>query len=221
MMQGIQSVNAAIPIFGGGAGDNGALKEQFVFTSKGITGLGTAAVVFDSNDLIIHTDYHLNWVPIGKEFIVTEAEGKHLKKIAGYTPYQLYSHYLGKTVADRLPQSAVDIPLIIHKNGVQIARVIGQMNPDGTAIMVGNVERGDVAQFAYGHVDQIIGKTTQLIDKIKQLPTEAIFIYSCVARLAFLQEAIQNETEPLHQIAPTAVFLHTENFIIKTANANF
>ena len=105
------SVNGAI-IAGGQAGDNGKGERTFVFTEAGITEHGVAAASVAGEFLTANNTYNLSWVPIGKKLTITEAKGPRVYSIDGQSPYAIYAHYLGQEVADNLPLSAADFPLI-------------------------------------------------------------------------------------------------------------
>lgn len=152
----LESLHAQIPqalIAGGQAGDNGRGTHTLVFTAKGITDRGVAAISIAGTDLVARNAYTLSWIPIGKMLTITHAQGERVFAIDGKTPYEIYSHYLGQEVADNLPLSAADFPLIIKRDGVQMAIHATGVNPDGSFDYIHHFHAGEQLQFGYCHAD--------------------------------------------------------------------
>jgi serine phosphatase RsbU (regulator of sigma subunit) len=220
LLKGIESLRPDLPVFGGAPGDNLQFKAQYCFTQAGITKTGVVAAAFDSDTLIITNKYHLDWIPIGKEFTVTDADGKLLKKVENFTAYELYARYLGKEIADAALKGAADVfPLMLKKEGTLIGRVPVQVNDDGSMVMFGPLEVGDKVQFSYGHVETLLSQTDHIIAETQELPVESIFVYSCVGRRNFMQDSIETEILPLQTIAPTTgLFTYGEFFHANCSN---
>lgn len=106
ILKGIQSINSSIPICGGKAGDNGRLKETFVFTKEGISKNGAAAVSLTGKQLNVITEYSFGWSTIGKLMTVTKAENDRVYTIDDVKTVDIYRKYLGDEVAKGLPTSA-------------------------------------------------------------------------------------------------------------------
>ena len=73
LIKGIESANNNIIVCGGKAGDNGYLKETFVFTKEGITKNGIAAASLTGKHLNVTTEHSFSWSPIGKLMTITKA----------------------------------------------------------------------------------------------------------------------------------------------------
>ena len=207
VIDGITSINTTIPIAGGMAGDNGNFLGTFVFSHKGVYDKGTVAVSLDSDVLEVITDYQLNWKPIGLEMTVTKAEKNRLYEINNTPVVEIYRKYLGDIVADNLPFSAAEFPLLkIEDRDMQICRTFLNKFDDGSLLTIGNLEVGDKVRFSFGNVNLILNSTKNNIKSYQNFNPEAIFTYSCAARKAFLQSEINMELNPLHTIAPTSGF---------------
>ena len=194
IIKGIQSVNSNVIVCGGQAGDNGYFKETFVFTKEGITKNGIAAASLTGKHLNVTTERSFGWSPIGKLMTITEASDNKIFTIDNVKAVDIYKKYLGDEVAKELPMSATEFPLIVTKNGIHIARVAFGCYDDGSLSFLGNVEVGDKVQFGYGNVSMIKEKSLEIANRLKDKNVEAIFVYSCSVRRAFMQDKINLET---------------------------
>jgi GGDEF domain-containing protein len=208
VVDGISSLNSAIPLAGGMAGDNGAFVETFVFDNNGVYNKGAVAVSLNSDLLNVFTDYQLNWQAIGQEMLVTKAEKNRLYEIDGMSASEIYRKYLGDKVGDNLPFSATEFPLLkIEEDGLEVCRTfIHQFEEDGSLLTIGNLEVGDKVRLAFGNIDLILNSSKNNLSKYQNFQPEAIFTYSCTARRAFLQSQVVVELKPLSNIAPSCGF---------------
>lgn len=206
VIKGIQSADGSIIICGGKAGDNGYLKETFAFTKEGITGNGVAVVSLTGTKLKVITDLSFGWSTIGKLMTVTEASGNRIFKVDNVEIVDIYKKYLGDDVAKELPMSATEFPLIISRDGVNIARVASRCYDDGSVGFLGNFQVNDKVQFGYGNVNMITAEAFEITNRLKKENVEAIFVYSCSARKAFMQDKVNLEIQPINNVAPTFGF---------------
>ncbi|SFD01566.1 sensor domain-containing diguanylate cyclase [Clostridium uliginosum] len=218
IIKGIQSANSNIIVCGGKAGDNGYLKETFVFTKEGITKNGIAAVSLTGKQLNVITDYSFGWSPIGKLMTITKASKNKIYTIDNVKAVDIYKKYLGAEVAKQLPMSATEFPLITRKNGVEMAKVAYSCNDDGSLNFLSNVEVNDKVQFGYGNVNILINNSLEIANRLKRRNVEAIFIYSCSARKSFMQDKINLEMNHLNNVASTfGFFTYGEFFTINNS----
>ena len=208
VLDGISSINSTIPISGGMAGDNGAFSKTFIFDNNGIYENGAVAVTLNSDVLDVLTNYQLNWQPIGKTMTVTKADKNRLYEIDGISASDIYRKYLGDKIGDDLPHSAIEFPLLkIEDDGLEVCRTfVHKFDEDGSLLTIGNLEVGDKVRLAFGNVDLIINGVNHDIQNYKSFQPEAIFTYSCTARVTFLQSDVVRELKPLNDIAPIAGF---------------
>jgi len=205
-LNAIDSVNPKITVAGGMAGDNGEFKKTFVFTKENIYERGVVGVALSNEALNVYTDYSFNWVSIGLNLRITQADGNRVFKINDKTAYEVYAHYLGESAAKALPEISVTFPLIIKRNKTDIARTVISSEVDGSLIFSGGFKEGDTVRFGYGDSVNILGHIDEDIKRISKHPVESIFIYSCMGRRRFLPELIEQETKPFNEIATTCGF---------------
>ena len=208
VIDGISSINNTITLAGGMAGDNGYLKNTFIFDNNGVYSKGSVAVSLNSETLNVFTQYQLNWQPIGQVMTVTKAEKNRLYEINGISASEIYRKYLGDRVGDNLPFSATEFPLLkIEEDGLEVCRTfVHQFEEDGSLLTIGNLEVGDKVRLAFGNVDIILNSTKENIKEYHSFQPEALFVYSCTSRKAFLQSEIVAELSPLNKIAPNIGF---------------
>jgi len=215
-LKGIDGVNEDITVVGGLAGDNSAFVETLVFTKDQILKQGAVGVALNSTQLHIHTDHSFNWNPIGNDLEVTEAEGNRVYTIDGRSAVDTYAHYLGEDIAKGLPSVGAEFPLIVNRDGVNIARAVISKEEDGSLSLGGNLYKGEKVRIGYGDRKEILEKSKKIYSGISQKPSEAIFIYSCMARRYFMGDEIESETLPLHAIAPVSGFFTYGEFFTST-----
>lgn len=205
-LNGINSINQEIIVAGGLAGDNGTFTQTCVFTKDKIYEKGVVGVSLSSSSLKVFTDYGFNWLPIGQKLKITKADKNRVYTIDDKTAVETYGYYLGSDISEQLPNIGIEFPLILEKDGIEIARAVIGKNDDGSLVFAGNLHEGDEVRFGYGNADKILGKTQYHIDKLYNQPIQSIFMYSCMARRRFMPEKIEDETLIYNQISPTSGF---------------
>ncbi|KUG03949.1 hypothetical protein ASZ90_018729 [hydrocarbon metagenome] len=215
LLNWVQSVNPGLVVAGGLAGNNLTGNQYLVFSHENITDCGLVGAIITGEDLSVVHHYHLGWQPIGKEMIVTHAQGTRVYTIDNIPAYQVYRHYLGANEEFDVHNGIV-FPLLISKNGMEIARPVSFRYHDDSLGFFAEFTQGEKVHFSFGHINIILVQIESLLQNIRQQPVESIFVYSCLARRTFLQDSAEIETLPLQDIAPTAgfftsgEFLHTE-----------
>ncbi len=205
-LNGISSVSDSVVVAGGHAGDNFAFEKTYVFTKETILEKGAVAVALNSEQLQVHTGHSFHWHPIGNEMTITKAEGGRVYTIDGERAIDFYAHYLGKDIAEGLPSIGIEFPLIVNRNGIDIARTAMSKEEDGSLIMAGSLYTGEKVRIGFGDSTEIINASFDTRKSIASKPSEAIFIYSCTARKHFMEDEIEAEILPLNHIAPVSGF---------------
>ncbi len=206
LLNGFQDTCPEVVIAGAQAGDNGAAQKTYVFTQDGYTDAGAAAVSLGGKDLIAHNNYNLSWVPLGKAMEISHAENTCIHTIDGKPAKDIYTHYLGENVGERLPQSAAEFPLVVERHGVQLARHANRLLPDGSLDFMAPFYTGEKVWFAFCHSGLVAQAARQMFDNFTAKSCDAIFIYSCLTRKWVLGEDSKLELAPLACLAPTSGF---------------
>lgn len=206
LLLGVNSVNSEVVIAGGMASDGARFIDTFVFTESEITNAGAVCAVLDSDELHIFNSYNCNWERIGKAMRITKAESNRVYTIDNQKAEDVYRHYLGDSAADALPAIGIEFPLMIKRNGIDVARAVLVKEDDGSLVFAGNLVEGDEVYFGFGNVDTILKASQEFEVSIADRAVESLFIYSCMARRHFLQDEVVNEIAPLSKLAPTSGF---------------
>jgi len=217
-LKGISSLNDKVVVSGGMAGDNSKFEETFVFTQDEITSKGAVAAALYNKNLNIYTDYSFNWETVGKKHLIEKSEKNRVYRIAGMTTVDFYKYYLGDDMGRLLPAIGIEFPLVIKREGLNVARAVLSKHDDGSLSFAGNIEEGSEVQFGHGDVQMIINKGLDNVKNIIDHPIESIFIYSCMARRALLENDINLEILPLRELAPISGFFTYGEFYHNCSN---
>ncbi len=205
-LAGISSINEEIVISGGMAGDNATFTTTYIFNEVSISSHGAVAAALFSDDLNVYTNYSFNWETIGKKHIVEKSDKNRVYRIGGMTTVEFYKYYLGNDMDRLLPAIGIEFPLVMTRGNVKVARAVLIKHDDGSLSFAGNIPEGSEIQFGHGSVQMIIHKGLDNVKNLLAQPIESIFIYSCMARRALLQEDVNLELLPLREIAPISGF---------------
>lgn len=204
-IEGIESVHENVVLTGGLAGDNRHLKKTYVFTEQGITSCGAVGAVL-SGSIHVYTDAHFDWLPIGRKLKVTEAQNNIVYSIEHKSPVSIYEKYLGKAIAQNLPLSSNQFPLIVERQGRSVSRPVLAVLEQGALRLGGAVYEGEKVRFGYGDWNHIIDSAKQMFQRICQQPIESLFYYSCTARMEFLKDVADQEMALMSQEVPASGF---------------
>ena len=201
-LRGFSSVAKDVKIAGGLAGDNGKLKKTLLGIGSKLYEKGVVAVALDSDVLHVETLYHFGWRSVGLPHKVTASKGNRVYSIDNMTTVEFYTKYLGESIAKLLPAVGIEFPLIMKKEGVNVARASLAKYEDGSLSFAGNIAEGTEVYIGIGSKEEIIQNPIER----KSLAVESFFIYSCMARRRFLPDTIQKEIEHFAKLAKTSGF---------------
>ncbi len=219
LLQGIYDCAPNLMITGGMAGDNASFTQSYITHNGELIKQGAVAVSLDSDQLQVHNHYSFDWQPIGKKLLVTHAEKNRVYTINNKPAASIYAHYLGSDIAQQMPAIGIEFPLVMEKDGIQIARAALAMHDDGSLSFAGNIPQECEVQFGFGNTASIINKSINSASQIANKHVETFFIYSCMARRRYMPDNIDIEIAPYAKHAATAGFFTYGEFF-HTANAN-
>jgi len=208
-LKGISSVDNTLSVAGGMAADNGKLIQTYIFNQEKVISSGAIAIALKSKELHSVKSYTFDWMPIGKKLEITKAIKNRVYEIDNIPVVDIYAKYMGREIANQLPQVGIEFPLIFKKGDVIVGRAPILKHDDGSLTFAGNIEEGEEVQFGVGNIDTIIRGGHYKIDKLFseiQHETQAVFIYSCMARRRFLGPYIENELQKLQSLGSVSGF---------------
>ena len=211
-LKGIESINNTVVVAGGMAGDNGDFIQTYISEGTTLLEKGAVGVSLNSDKLSVHNDYSFNWNPIGVMHKIDKVENNRVYSIDGISPVDFYAKYLGEYVADALPATGIEFPLIIEKGAIQTARAVIAKHDDGSLSFAGNLHEGDIVRLGFGNAEMIINNPSTALEKFCDVSVESFFLYSCMARRRYMPGFIQVEIEPFAKLAPVAGFFTYAEF---------
>jgi len=216
----LKKYDESLIIAGGLAGDNQKFKKTIVFNEEKVLENGVVIALLYNDNLIAYTDYILGWKTIGKLLKVTKAKNNIAYEIENQRVIDIYSKYLGENIAKQLPRIGLEFPIVIHRNGLKIARTILFKNDDDSFVFAGNLNEGDKISFAYRDINFLNEKRNNVYHNVSKVSSESIFIYSCIARKSIMGGDIEKEISPFQKINSTSgFFTYGEFFSNKENNA--
>ncbi len=205
-LNGFKTISDDIILAGGMAGDGANFDTTYILSNDGVISNGAVGISVNTQNIDVKNTYSFNWQEIGKTLTITKAVDNRVYEIDDISAVDIYAKYLGEDIALSLPAVGIEFPLIITRDGVKIARAVLGKEDDGSLVFAGNLHVGDKVQFGYGNSGMILKESINTKDEFLSSPVESIFIYSCMARRRFLEEAICIELTPLANIAPSVGF---------------
>jgi len=202
-LNGIYSINSKAIIAGGLSADNAKFEKCYVGIGSDVHDKGAVGVSINSDSLYVHNFHNFGWSSIGLKHKITRAKKNRLYTIDNIKAIDFYRKYLGDAVADELPKTGIEFPLILDMNGFKKARAVTAKHDDGSLSFAGNISEGEYAYLGIGEVKTILSTPIKEVDNIH---VESFFIYSCMARRRFIPDLIYQEIESLANMAPTSGF---------------
>lgn len=196
-LRGIDSVSKDIIIAGGLTGSIKSESENFTFNEKEIVKGGVVGVALSGKELYVYTDNNFNWIPIGKEHIVTKVKEYVIETIDDMPARHFYEKYIGSKNVNRMKNIGIQFPIMVNRKGKYVSRPIKGLSKNGGIKSVFKVKKGEKVKLGYGNLNHILKSTKEILENIKTKPIETVFIYSCIARKLFLKSKIDTEMQPL------------------------
>ncbi|WP_297484162.1 FIST N-terminal domain-containing protein [Sulfurimonas sp.] len=203
LLDGIYSVHPKLMVAGGLSGDNSKFQRCFVGINNKLYDEGAVVVALNSKTLQVNNFYSFGWQTIGLKHTITKVEKNRVYTIDNLTTVAFYKKYLGEDIANSLPETGIEFPLILESRGFKKARAATAMYDDGSLSFAGNIEEGTEVYLGIGEAEAILSNP---LHRLGKLNVESFFIYSCMARRRFLPHRIVEEIEPFAKLAPTSGF---------------
>ncbi len=203
-------------VAGGLAGDNRTFTQTIVFTENKILTNGAVVALLYNDNLKVTTEVNFGWKNLGKKLKITKVKENIVYEIDNIPAVDIYKKYLGKHVVEDIPASIVEFPLIIQRDGVNIARAVVGQQEDKSLFFAGNINLNDEVTFGYANIKSMLKDGNNSYTKFSNLNVESIFIYSCMARKIFIGDEISLELKPLNKITELSGFFTYGEFFSDT-----
>lgn len=212
MLDGVAAAGSHFVVAGGHAGNNGYFTNTFVFCDDKITYSGLVGVALSGAALQVVTERSFGWQPIGKTMTVTRAHKNRIYALDGRSTQSVYERYLGREVAQYLPGSATEFPLLLLEDMVARCPLSVPKECDGSVNFIGNVPEGAKVAFSCGNIEKIIAQSQELFANWGDKNLEGVFIYSCTARYMFMQKRVEEEWRPFFGMPVAGFFTYGEYY---------
>lgn len=191
--------------FGGAAGDDLMLEDTFVFSGKNFTNHGAVVLALDNSKIEVIGSRAFGWIGIGKEKIVTKAEGNIVYEIDNAPAVEFYANYL-KSNMSRMPQIGLEYPLEVYMSNGQVSyRAVLGMNEDGSMVFAGHVEEKSKVRMAVPQgkeiVDHVDRSIIQSLEGHSEFKPEVALVFPCCSRKEVLGSFTVEEIERAFGIA--------------------
>jgi hypothetical protein len=181
-----------VPIFGGMAGDDLALREPIVFTHGKSSTTGLVAIIIDQDKIDITGIATCGWKPIGITKTVTRSTGNIVYTIDDQPALDLVIKYLGLNIDNEASESMVVnlgayYPLQLEReNAPPVMRTAMLGNKDDRSLIcAGNVPQSAKVRFSlppdFDAIDTVVNECADL--KNENIPDAvAVIMFSCISR---------------------------------------
>ncbi|WP_457593418.1 FIST N-terminal domain-containing protein [Hydrogenimonas sp.] len=171
-----------IPIFGGIASDNEPYENFTIFSRNRIfEEEGFIAVLMHGDALNVSCNYFFDWVPIGKEFTVTKADGRYLEELDGEPLKEIYGRYFGPMSEEKFLHITMAHPLIRNSEEFgSVARALLKWENE-RGLFSGEFEMGEKVQIGFGHYKRMVNRYEIIPEVYKDLPAETAWFYICIS----------------------------------------
>ena len=187
-------------IWGGGAGDDLAFKETFVFTNGQGGNRALLLLVLDSEKVIVKGHTATGLKPVGTEKIITKANGNWIIEIDDKPAAEFIPRFMGITLN---PEDYKDWNIrnlymgLYRDNADPVIRTATSFNRENKAIAVtGTVQDGDRIRLKlppdFEEIDEFNSQALAFTKKV-MVEAEALVMFSCIGRLDEMGPLIDDE----------------------------
>jgi PAS domain S-box-containing protein/diguanylate cyclase (GGDEF)-like protein len=206
MLDALSQKRPDLIVAGGAAADGGRFEKTALIFGDQVRYEGVVGVGFDNPSLIAGQGARLGYLPLGRSMTVTKAQGHQLLELDHQPIRSVIAHYLGDHVLSNLPASIVQFPLLKEADQTPIARAPVAALEDGSLVYAGHLNEGDRVHFAIAGSELSGDTPVAAWSALEAQPIEAIWIYSCMGRRAFLNDILEREFAALGAGRPVSGF---------------
>lgn len=211
VLRGLEDVHGKeINAFGGGAGDDYAFTETFVFTNGKESNNAIACIVLDESKVKVKGIATCGWKAVGTEKTVTKSEGNHVYTIENEPALDITIKYGGlENITpdnnDLLVELAGNFPLQLQREkGDPVMRPGLVVDwTDRSFYTSGTVPQGSKVRFSLPpdwDVMEKVVKGVQLLKDTEMPEADALVVFSCAGRILSLGPMMSEEIEGIKNV---------------------
>ncbi|MBV8196424.1 MAG: FIST C-terminal domain-containing protein, partial [Candidatus Dormibacteraeota bacterium] len=198
-------VGAAVPLVGGCAGDDMAMKRTYqLFDGKVLEDAVVGAAI--SSDMPLGIGVQHGWQRVGNPFLVTASAGNRVYELDDRPALDVYAERLQAppeilTDAAAFTRFAQTHPFGLSRRSGEEVRFIAEANFEDRSIgCIAEVPQGGLAWIMEGDTDSVLSATdaacSQALEPLQGQMPLGLLAFDCVARRGVLgDEGIRNEVE--------------------------
>ena len=207
-----ENINA----YGGGAGDDYAFDENFVFTNGKDSGKAIVCLALNEEKIEIKGIATCGWKAVGTERVVTRSEGNHVYTVDNIPVLDITVKYGGLENVNPqnenlLIELAANFPLQLQRQKGDPVMRPGLMVDwtDHSYYTSGTVPQGSKVRFSLPPDFDVMEKVVKSVENLKatRMPeADAVVVFSCAGRILSLGPLMTQELEGIRNVwkAPMA-----------------
>jgi hypothetical protein len=203
-------VGQQVNVFGGMAGDDYSLSDQFVFGNKKSSNRGIVALVLDEDKIIIKGRATCGWKAVGTEKTVTKSIGNHVFTVDDIPVLDLTAKYGGLENIEKennkvAMEIAVNFPLQLQREAGDPVMRPGLLIKweDRSFVCSGSVPQGSKVRFSLPPDFDVMDKVIDGVEDMKatEMPeADALIVFSCAGRFLSLGPLMNKEIEGINNV---------------------
>ncbi len=206
-----KSTSIKIPLYGGLAGDGTRFEKTYCFSQEGVSSMGVAAIIVDSDKIRLNGLSYSGWEELGATHKITKAVGNIVYEINNKPALEEFEKYFGKLRYNLSVEEggefevlAGQFPLkILKQHGVSVLRsvIISDLETK-SLVLAGSVQEGETFQFCTSPSFEVVDKTIDEIGKLKNKlgDIDAVVMISCAARLSVFGPMLEDEISEIYNL---------------------
>jgi hypothetical protein len=199
-----------VNLFGGMAGDDYTLTEQFVFTNGKASNNGLVAIALDEDKLIIKGRATCGWKAVGTEKTVTKSEGNRIYTIDNLPALDIAAKFSGMSNLNiqnenLIMEMGTSLPMLLQReNGEAVMRPVNTINwEDHSITCSGSVPQGSRIRFSLPPDFDVIEKVIEACENLKETEmaeADAVIVFNCAGRFITLGPLLSREIEGVRNV---------------------
>lgn len=199
-----------VNVFGGMAGDDFTLTEQFVFTNGKASNNGLVVVALDEDKLIVKGRATCGWKAIGIAKTVTKSEGNRIYTIDNLPALDMAAKFSGIGNLTRqneglIMEMGTSLPMLLEReNGEAVMRPVSMINwEDHSIVCSGSVPQGSRIRFSLPPDFDVIEKVIESCENLKETEmaeADAVIVFNCAGRFITLGPLLSKEIDGVRSV---------------------
>ncbi|MCF6136785.1 EAL domain-containing protein [Pseudalkalibacillus berkeleyi] len=190
-------------VAGGNAVPLGTNNLEYLIATDGIIDCGMVVVSLSGVDLQASLHACTEWNTAGRSFMVTGANEDLIQTLDHKPVKEIYQKYLGREMLENIKQAGSSFPLMVKQGAVTKPILIKDFHQDGSITVAEPIEVGTTVYIGCGDASIFLNTFNFISDKLRGVPVEGLFMYSCMSRIRFFKKGVEHEMNTIKNLVPT------------------